>query len=239
MHELRLFIRTTINESRKLESDARLITQKIINTLAKTKLNSLFTPDLLKKAREHLKEPQVVLDIEVNSKVLDKEIKLVKCQITIDKYEPVIRVGGWFNYKTSEISLEISIPDQKFNNEELYFKVLNIIRHELEHLQQSIAGERKKGIAIDLDSSEQNMLDYYTSPDEIEAYAVAAYLNAKKERTTVSVQLEKQRNEIINSLDSMNLMSSLENDKTIEKIADKAINTYVDYIKKRFKNAKF
>lgn len=118
--------------------------------------------------------------------------------------------------------------------EKIYKNLRGTVRHEFEHIFQQF-DENENTTKIDNASPLTNkeaieFLEYYTNPDEIKAYVVELYLNAKKQR----IKFTELLNTFLHDLkQNFYKYSKIENDE-IEYVIEQIHMSWLNYAKQRF-----
>lgn len=100
-----------------------------------------------------------------------------------------IKISGMTTHNQMFLSVEIGQMFVPANYGEAYTKLVNVIRHELEHVDQH-QKKKKSGeilkptydIENALSGDHQQMLNYLLDPSEMAAFVSEIYMNAKKTR---------------------------------------------------------
>jgi hypothetical protein len=133
------------------------------------------------------------------------------------------------NDEEPEVEMFIVIsPDAEPNcYQTLYFKVLDIIRHEMEHLLQKGAN-RKSGHEVTTRqktrSTAEESYKYFLLPDEIPSMVSGMHLAAVKKRVPIDVEFEDY------------LLPFIESGFVTRAEADKVIKVWLDFARKHFPN---
>lgn len=131
-----------------------------------------------------------------------------------------------------DIGLRIYLDKTKGKTfyQELYFRLVEAVRHEIEHLSQfdiiSKRGEGARPTPVDYDQFE-NVFSHHTDPAEIEALTQGFYVRAKKEKKPLDTVI-------------LDYLNSREKEKVITpKQKTKILKNLLDYAKKNLPRAKF
>jgi hypothetical protein len=129
-----------------------------------------------------------------------------------------------------EIILYISPEAEPQCYPELNYKLIDNIRHELEHLLQK-GINKKTGHIVNTPKAvrtrAQNNYNYFLLSDEIPAMVAGMYASAKKKR----IPLDQEFTEYLQPFIETNVISQSE--------ADKVMKTWIDFAKKVYPVAKF
>jgi len=111
----------------------------------------------------------------------------------------------------------------------LYFKILDIIRHEMEHLLQKGAN-RQAGHAVTTRqktrTAAEESYEYFLLPDEIPSMVSGMHLAAAKKRIPIDAEFEDY------------LLPFIKSGFITQAEADKVISVWLDFARKHFPNTK-
>lgn len=128
------------------------------------------------------------------------------------------------------VTISLPSPFTRSHLSRLYDELIEIMRHEIEHSTQDPNRiEKISDFSEDPFASKKNMLDYYTSPEEIAAHVVGWMKNAKRKRVPLKKEIERQVGYIKSQAKSEGLST-----QDAESAGDELIKKFVQYAIKRY-----
>lgn len=215
-------------KGRELDSLARKFSRVVLKFLTQ--------PDNIKS----LESGEVVQDY-IDLKPLGlAQPNLIGIELEIDSNLDINAIGGSGSFQMvpgepeiSYISVTISLPKPftRRHLERFYEELIEIMRHEIEHSAQD--PDRIEDIAEFADdpfASKQNMLDYFTSPEETSAHVAGWMKIAKRSREPIE-KVIRQQVEYIKQQAEHEGMSATES----QSAADQILKQFVRHAMDRYK----
>jgi hypothetical protein len=93
-----------------------------------------------------------------------------------------------------ELSFEIDIDPlrEPYCYQDMSSLLVEVVRHEIEHLIQGCGINHRKGRCIDKSTSGQSWFKYYARPSEVEAYVAGFRAMARHRKVSVSTVMEEE-----------------------------------------------
>lgn len=212
---------------RELDSLARKYTRAVIQFL------------LQPENTQALKKGEVISDY-IDLKPLGlAQPNLIGIELEVDSNLPVEMIGGAGGFQIipgepeiSYISITISMPKPftRQHLDRLHSELVEIMRHEIEHsIQNPDRIEQISGFSDDPFGSKQNMLDYFTTPEEAAGHVAGWMKLAKKKRQPIKDVIKQQIGYIKQQAESEGMESN-----EAQEASDQILKQFVKYAMKRY-----